>query len=324
MSDTQYGSVPQRPDDPIARRNILLEKILPTTRLQKRPWLETLAWLLLLLSYLPLGLVLMLGRYSLLFTYTLLGATLLPRKLSGWLGVNVVFPILGFRIKLNNVHSLHAALDDNTFFVMVLNHVSYVDSPMLARLIGGASPRGFALLASTLMGGKGQWELLKRLGLLRETVYTQSTASTPKEKETTRAELLSLAKQDPNEADVRPLVVFPEGQVHDCTNYLLRYEKFCFGLHAPILPIAVTFHQPWPVNLWIVGDNPLVSLSLLLFVPFVMWEYHIGGLVRAEEGETDGVFATRIQGQMARTLGCQPTEFRLTDVGEVIDYLAKH
>ena len=68
MSDTDFGSVPQRPDDPIARRNILLDQILPTTRLQKRPWLETLAWLLLLLFYLPLGLVLMLGRYSLLFT----------------------------------------------------------------------------------------------------------------------------------------------------------------------------------------------------------------------------------------------------------------
>ena len=323
MLDTNDGSAPQRPNDPVSRREVLLREILATRRVQKRPWLTTFFWMLVFLVYLLPGLTVMFFRFVALFVYTLLGATVLSPCVSGWVGQRIVFPLLGFRIKINNVNNLNAAFESNAFFVMVLNHVSYVDSPLLASLIGRVSRKGYTLLASTLMGGQSQWELLKRLGLLKKAVYTQSTAATPEERERTRSELLSLARKSSEEGDVLPLVVFPEGQVHDCTRYLLRYEKFCFGIDAPVLPVAIEFRQPWPVNFWVVGDNPLVSFAFLLFVPFVTWEYHVGKLDRAQEDETDGAFAKRIQHQMGNTLSCQPTDFRLTDVGEVIDYLAQ-
>ena len=114
-------------------------------------------------------------------------------------------------------------------------------------------------------------------------------------------------------------MVFPEGQVHNYNQYLLRSEKFCFGLNQPILPIAPKFQYPWPLNFWIANENQVFTWLLLLFVPWVHWDYRILPLTTQENEEKDHTFAQRIQHTTAKALGISPTSFTLNDVANTLN-----
>lgn len=311
---------PERPAEPVARAKVLRERILATRRLRvdvlaSRPW-----WLGVALLYLPIGLVLVAARLTVMLSFVLLGVTLLGRRAARALGRRWVLPLLGFRVRASGGEQLRALREGSEPYVIALNHVSYIDPLAVSASLQELGVPAFTFLASVAMGGAWPLALLGRLGFARDFITTTGSAATPAQRATTRAALIRLAEPRPGDEPRGPLVLFPEGQVHDCERYLLRYERFCFGLGLPVAPVAVRHLHPWPVNFWFLGDHPLLSTLWLLFVPWTTWESTALPVMAAAPGEGAENFAARVQAETASALGCQSTAFTMVDVGELLGF----
>ena len=289
----------------------IAESILATKRIRKQDMSSVTVYMLCAVVYLPFGIFLLVLRTIVLLLFVLLGALFFPRQINRKIAFHIVFPILGFRSVIHGLDELQQV--QQSFFILSLNHVSYIDSAMVCSLL--EQSRGtdhFVRLTSTLVGGTFQWALLRRLGLIGETICTRSVHSTPGELAQTRQALRSLAQAPENQA--RALLLFPEGQVHNCDKGLLRYKKFCFGLNSAVLPVACSLKVPWPVNLWVLGDIPGVSFALHLFLPWVRWEYQVLPLCFPKPEESEQEFASRIQQITAQNLGILASDLSVRDV----------
>jgi len=285
-----------------------------TKRIRKQDMSSVTVYMLSALFYFPFGILLLVLRATVLLLFVLLGALFFPRQMNRKIALHILFPILGFRAVIHGLDELQQV--QQPFFILCLNHVSYIDSAMVCSLL--EQSRGsdhFVRLASTLVGGTFQWVLLRRLGLIGETIYTRSVKSTPEELAQTRQALSSLAQAPENQA--RALLLFPEGQVHNCDNALLRYNKFCFGLNSAVLPVACSLKVPWPVNLWVLGNIPGVSFALHLFLPWVRWEYQVLPLCFPRPEESEQELASRIQQLTAQNLGILASDLSVRDVIEL-------
>ena len=272
----------------------------------------------LILFYSPFGLMLCLFRLVVLITFMASALLVLPKSWSRSLMVYLIFPILGWRYIVKHQMLLENIYDNHRFFIVCLNHVSYLDSVMLLPLLHAVHRTRFSLLASTLMGGKTQWEILKRAGILYETIYTKSTASSPSERMKTREAIRLLVQSSKQQVYAQPLVFFPEGQVHNCDRGLLRYEKFCFGLGYPVVPVALTLRHPWPVNFWVVGEHQVASWFYILFFPWLQWKFRVLPPIIADQESSDMTVARMAQERTALALGVTATHISLS---EITDYL---
>ena len=296
-----------------------LSQLLDHKRWKSYPTKLRAFWWILTFLYSPLGIVLCLVRLLTLIIFLTCALLLLPRSWSRSLAVQIIFPILGWRITVKHQEELERAFDEHRFFVLCLNHVSYLDSVMLLSLFHTVDKARVSLLASTLMGGETQWELLKRAGLLYETVYTRGTAASSSDKLKTREDIYHLIQSSEQVNPAKPLAIFPEGQVHNCDRGLLRYEKFCFGLGYPVVPIALTLRNHWPVNLWVVGERQAASWFYLLFFPWFQWDFEILSTIVADQGSSDLEIAQKAQEQTAQALNVTATQISLSEIAEYLN-----
>ena len=134
------------------RERILASRRLRVEALAARPW-----WLGVALLYLPVGLALVAARLTVLLSFVLLGVTVLGRRAAGALGRGWVFPLLGFRVRVNGGERLRALREGSEPYMVALNHVSYVDSLVLSASLRALGIPGHTLLASVAMGGAQQF-----------------------------------------------------------------------------------------------------------------------------------------------------------------------
>lgn len=214
---------------------------------------------------------------------------------------------MGWRVHVTGAHQLEAAAPGPR--VIVSNHTFYLDSALIGAVVerGGLPPP--TLLASTVMGGTAPFELLKRLGLVGQCVYTRSTESTAAERVATREALGAWRDEAAS-----PLVVFPEGQVHNCDTFLMRYEKFCFGLDLPVVPVALRIQPFWSVQLWIAGEFFPWTWALVLMMPWTTWQFDVLAPLCRQRDERAEDFARRVQVQTAEHLRVQATDLTLREV----------
>jgi 1-acyl-sn-glycerol-3-phosphate acyltransferase len=306
----------RRPETKEERHQYLMEELV-NRRFKKLSPINALCWAIVLLLYAPIGFFLIGLRLSTVLIYLILSFTILTRKWRHTIGSKLLIPILGLNHHIKDSKDSKRMQVDKPF-IMVCNHVSYFDSLMINFVFRNLGITDFALIASSLRGGEIQCKLIKHLGFIDQPIFTRGAKASQNQKEKTRDQILNLTGTQNDESRTLPIIVFPEGQVHSCNKFLLRYQKFCFGLNVPVLPLAARLHNPWPVNLWRIQEYPLMSTLWFLFVPWVRWDFKILPLAFIQENETAEAFATRIQVLTAKELDVDVSDFSLYDFSELL------
>ncbi|MCH2022513.1 MAG: 1-acyl-sn-glycerol-3-phosphate acyltransferase [Saprospiraceae bacterium] len=303
-----------RPETKEKRHQYLLKE-LANSRFKKLSPINTVCWGIALLLYAPIGFCLFGLRTITLILYLFLCYTILPKKWRSKLAIEFLLPVLGLKNQIKQIENLSNTIKDKPF-IMVCNHISYYDSMIIKSVYNNIGVKKFSLIAATLLGGKLQFKLLEQIDFIERLIFTKGTQANKNEKEKTRSEIINLLNHK-NNPEWLPILVFPEGQVHS-GKFLLRYEKFCFGLNVPILPVAARLNNPWPVNLWRIQEYPIVSTFWFLFLPWVEWDFTILSLQNIKANETASMFAQRIQGLTASELKIDSSDFTLYDFSELL------
>ncbi|MDC0230628.1 1-acyl-sn-glycerol-3-phosphate acyltransferase [Aureispira] len=304
-----------QPETKEKRQQYLLEE-LENCRFKKLSPINAFSWVIVLFLYAPIGFCLIGLRVSTLLFYLFLCFTILPKKWRYQIAIQILLPVLGLKHQIKQIENPTNTLKDRPF-IMVCNHISYYDSLMIKLVYNNIGVKKFSLIAATMLGGKVQFKLLEHINFIEKLIFTKGAQASKKEKEKTRSEIINILNHK-NNPEWLPILVFPEGQVHSCNKFLLRYEKFCFGLNVPVLPVAGRLNNPWPVNLWRIQEYPIVSTFWFLFVPWVRWDFKILPLHNIEPNETASMFAQRIQKLTAMELDLDTSDYTLYDFSELL------
>ena len=237
----------------------------------------------------------------------MLGHLPVPRTAKRMYYVRIFFPLMGWMLDIDDKRGTESEFGRSLPCIVVSNHVSYLDSVFFVKIMSTIFDGKYTLIASTYMGGKGQWELLKKMAILDDAIYTKGIHSTNQEKAITRKDI----EAHVNDKHQVPILVFPEGQVHNCDKGIFRFEKFCFGLEATILPVSAKLRHPFPIHLWHVHEWKMASFLCLLMIPFFKIDYCIHPQRQRIEHESDVSFARRIQIQIARHLDVDATDLSI-------------
>ncbi|DBA00257.1 TPA: hypothetical protein N0F65_007901 [Lagenidium giganteum] len=256
---------------------------------------------LLLLLYVPVGIMLLILRLSILFTTALIVPNLFSENQIDRFGIHKAYCLVtGTIVRVNNKERLS---ENNPPPIIVANHISEFDAVAL-RWLCPSYVLGYDFYKKMLF-----FRLLKdKFGL----VYVPYGSRTQGNGQA-RDELREVIVERLNRGD-KPLMCFPEGGLTNGRLGLLQYHKFLFSLGKEIQPLAIRVTDgPFPVN---INDETSTFVANVLWYFFIPWHvYTITVMPRthAEPDEDALAFAQRVMKDTARLLDQQATAFLYRD-----------
>ncbi|XP_038071334.1 lipid droplet-regulating VLDL assembly factor AUP1-like [Patiria miniata] len=246
---------------------------------------------ILLLLYMPLGLILTVLRIFLGF-HVFIISCLLPRS---WLIRRVVLRVMCLFLGLAISHE-GLEKRDRAAKVIVANHVSVFDHVTIGLVIPSVVPNVWSLpafmtwaLGYTEMGAReGRRTLLQTL----KTYFASNTL---------------------------PITSLPEGAMTNGKVGLLKFSTWPFDLGEAVQPVILRVRRPLlGVNVESIGSSLWKDIFWFLFVPFTHFHVRLLPSQRRAESETVEDYSRRVQGIMADELGTKVTPFTSADKAEYI------
>jgi hypothetical protein len=111
----------------------------------------------------------------------------------------------------------------------------------------------------------------------------------------------------------QPLLVYPEGVVNPSMVGLFRFEKHCFSLGRPVVPVAMRCVNPWPFEYVVNNTSVYYNIFWLLFLPFVIWSFDVGSPMTIEPGQDAIAFSKQVQRWVADRLRIAVTPYNWLD-----------
>ncbi|XP_022086637.1 ancient ubiquitous protein 1-like isoform X2 [Acanthaster planci] len=245
----------------------------------------------LLLVYMPLGLILTVLRIFLGF-HVFIVSCLLPRaSLIRRVILRVMCLLLGLVVS-------HEGLEqrDKAAKVIVANHVSVFDHVTIGLVVPSIVPNVWSLPAFMT------WAL----------GYTEMGA-----REGRRTLLLNLKAHCAR--NTLPITSLPEGAMTNGKTGLLKFSTWPFDLGEAVQPVVLKVRRPLlGVNVETIGSSLWKDIFWFLFVPFTHFHVRLLPSQRQEESETVENYSRRVQGIMAQELDTKVTPFTSADKAEYI------
>jgi hypothetical protein len=94
---------------------------------------------------------------------------------------------------------------------------------------------------------------------------------------------------------------------------LFRFEKHCFGLGVPVVPVAMRCINPWPFEYVVNNTSVSYNIFWLLFFPFVIWSFDVGSPMTIEPGQDAIAFSKQVQRWVADKLRIAVTPYNWLD-----------
>ena len=111
----------------------------------------------------------------------------------------------------------------------------------------------------------------------------------------------------------KPLLVFPEGSITAGDRGAMRFSKFVFTLHEPVLPLAIRLIPALPLEADTVWDPLPVNIGFTLFQPWQTFILKPLPPLSARAGEEGGDFARRVAVCICSQLGIVATNHTTAD-----------
>lgn len=240
---------------------------------------------LLLIVYVPIGIVLLVSRLTLLSIWIILFLLLPINQRVKKLFCNGVYRISGFRYKIYNENYIDK---ENLPRFIVANHTYTFEA--------------FPFIAHhwcILTGRKAVTEqlVLRKLTKLIDGVTVSDFVEKYAEISTNAA----------------PIWIYPEAATTNGRVGLLQYNPLVFFYGETILPIAIKLSRPLPIAYSKLHLAVFTDLLWLLYVPWTLCEYTLLPPQKIQPGELPFEFARRIQVMTAETLGLVATNFTVDD-----------
>lgn len=124
-----------------------------------------------------------------------------------------------------------------------------------------------------------------------------------------RQAVVSTTRGTPAGKEAPAVLIFPEGVLTSGRTAVLRYQKFVFSLGLPVQPLAIRRRPGWlqrhlfPVAWDTVPATFLGNLFWMLFLPRCSYDVDVLPPMEQAEGESEAVFADRVQASTAAELG---------------------
>lgn len=239
-------------------------------------------WLkILLLLYSPIGLTLVLSKFTIAFICLFIAAFIPALRFNKRFVVFLSY-IAGWFPVIENKEEF----DKSDAKVIVSNHVSLVDHTVF-------QPFNKAyFLANKLSEQNFLYKIFFPIfiGGLFELIRGESVADLEKRvnklfKENSRAKL----------------AVFPEGTVHN-GKYLHFFHSFAFSLGDSVIPASVKISSIFPIHYYPFNKSQVCNLLWTLFLPYNIYRCKVLPTVYKKEGETKEDFAYRVQKLIAEDL----------------------
>ncbi|KAL9983573.1 hypothetical protein ACROYT_G005767 [Oculina patagonica] len=118
-----------------------------------------------------------------------------------------------------------------------------------------------------------------------------------------------------------PLLAFPEEQITNGKRGLLKFNPWCFQFSSTVLPVLISVRRPLIVQIppHVLESGWWQDLFWSMFVPYTL--YHIRVLPPVDSKSGD--FCSDVQKHMATVLGVTATNYTAQDVNELIKQTAQ-
>ena len=296
-------SRPSHSDDHNLTGLHLLESMFHYSRLAPSNSARDYCSRLLLLLYLPLGLLLVPLR---LFCMVIAGlvatfqcsSCCLPRKLHTLLLRIELLVFFGVWISVKGGPAADSP-------IWVANHISEFDAVVL-RAISDPYILGYHFYRDLW------WLKLSPLRLFKMIYVPQQSRS---EGNTSGRDEMNRLIKDTLKQPQQVLLLFPEGGLTNGRKGLMQYHKFVFGLGLAVQPIALSLWSPLPLHVDTMYATFLNNVLAFLFVP--CQSYSIDFLhpvsLDVEKQESPLDFARRVMALTAKHLNIQASPFLYSD-----------
>lgn len=262
-------------------QNSHLTKSLPKTRFPNG------LWTLLMLPYLPFGLVLCLFRICISLQVILL-LLIFPEGVIKRIMLRIFFTVLGVFVTIDG------QLRDVK--LIVSNKLSFVDHIAL-HLAGNC--------ISVSSGG----HVPPLAPLFPHWTFPASS----------NQQLLAAAKALPafgheGVMELLPYAIQPEPLPTNGRHLLLKFSEWPFSLGCPIQPMALRVSRPFPIAVSTVHSSGWWDLFWMLFVPVTVFHVRFLQVIKPKEGETETKFTEHVQQSLASALKVASTQISTDDV----------
>jgi ancient ubiquitous protein 1 len=246
----------------------------------------SIANILLLVMYIPLGILIVVIRICLLFIWGIIFLMMPSTKQFKQIFCKGAAAIIGILYKFNNEYHISSLATPPRF--VVSNH-SYTFEFI-------AFITRYWCLLTARKSVLDHW-LLARTAILVDIVVVNNLKS----------QYTDVAKTP------YPIFVFPEGATTNGRVGLLKYNPLIFSYGESILPIATKISRPLPIAFCTLHFSLITDFLWLLYSPWTLFEYTILPVQKILPGESPEEFAKRVQVITADTLRLIATDFTAED-----------
>ena len=243
----------------------------------------------------PIGVVLVLLRAIILFgsLSVLYNAPVCISRYSRSYVRFVLFPLMGWLPWVTNRR--HFTRTPNPK-VVAMNHPSNFDPLWTHAFLGKCT---------VIAHEDFYWffDFMARAGLVQRRIYT-ARYSGPEGQQRIQREIAEATA----DGATQPLLVYPEGAVNPAQYGLMRYEKYCFSLGRPVVPVALRCINPWPFEYTLIHASDFADMFWLLFLPFLIWSFDVGSPMTIEPGQDAIAFSKQVQRWVADRLRVATTD----------------
>jgi 1-acyl-sn-glycerol-3-phosphate acyltransferase len=262
---------------------------------RRRPNAPVVACVLFLVLWGPIGLVLVLVRAIVLFcslAFLYKAPFCIARHSRPYVRF-VLFPLMGWLPWVTNRR--HFTRTPNPK-VIAMNHPSNFDPLWTHAFLGKCT---------VIAHEDFYWffDFMARAGLVQRRIYTARYSGAEGQQRIQR----EIAEATADDAK-QPLLVYPEGAVNPAQYGLMRFEKYCFSLGRPVVPVALRCINPWPFEYTLIHASDFADTFWLLFMPFLIWSFDVGAPMTIEPGQDDISFSKQVQRWVADKLRVPVTE----------------
>ena len=248
----------------------------------------------------PIGVILVLLRAIILFgsLAVLYNAPVYISRYSRSYVRFVLFPLMGWLPWVTNRR--HFTRTPNPK-VVAMNHPSNFDPLWTHAFLGKCT---------VIAHEDFYWffDFMARAGLVQRRIYT-ARYSGPEGQQRIQREIAEATA----DGATQPLLVYPEGAVNPAQYGLMRYEKYCFSLGRPVVPVALRCINPWPFEYIVINTSVYYNLFWLLFLPFLIWSFDVGSPMTIEPGQDAIAFSKQVQRWVADKLRIAVTPYNWLD-----------
>jgi 1-acyl-sn-glycerol-3-phosphate acyltransferase len=262
---------------------------------RRRPNAPVVVCGLFLVLWGPIGVVLVLLRAIILFgsLAVLYNAPVCISRYSRSYVRFVLFPLMGWLPWVTNRR--HFTRTPNPKIV-AMNHPSNFDPLWTHAFLGKCT---------VIAHEDFYWffDFMARAGLVQRRIYT-ARYSGPEGQQRIQREIAEATA----DGATQPLLVYPEGAVNPAQYGLMRYEKYCFSLGRPVVPVALRCINPWPFEYTLIHASDFADMFWLLFLPFLIWSFDVGSPMTIEPGQDAIAFSKQVQRWVADRLRVAATD----------------